>query len=77
MEADVPGKLDTSYYRIGCRVSSEDSSELDDSLIWNPAAGNQYLGAQNEFIAFTQLYARYEVVGMKAETTLNARCRSA
>lgn len=35
--------------------------------------GNQYLGAQPEFTAFTQLYARYEVVGMKAETTLNAR----
>jgi len=35
--------------------------------------GNQYLGAQPEFAAFQPLYARYEVVGMKAETTLNAR----
>ncbi len=35
--------------------------------------GNQYLGNQPEFQAFQLLYARYEVVGMKAETTLNAR----
>jgi len=37
------------------------------------APGNQYLGAQPEFLAFQPLYARYEVVGMKAEVTLNAR----
>ncbi len=35
--------------------------------------GNQYLGNQPEFQAFQLLYARYEVVGMKAETPLNAR----
>ncbi len=38
-----------------------------------PAPGNTYLGAQAEFVAFRDLYARYEVVGMKAEVTLNAR----
>jgi len=37
------------------------------------APGNQYLGTQAEFLAFQPLYARYEVVGMKAEVTLNAR----
>jgi len=37
------------------------------------AAGNTWLGNQAEFLAFRELYARYEVVGMKAETTLNAR----
>ena len=35
--------------------------------------GNQYLGSQPEFQAFQPLYARYEVVGMKVESTLNAR----
>ena len=38
-----------------------------------PAPGNSYLGAQTEFVAFRDLYARYEVVGLKAEVTLNAR----
>jgi len=37
------------------------------------AQGNQYLGDKPEFTAFRALYSRYEVVGMKAETTLNAR----
>lgn len=37
------------------------------------AVGNTWLGNQAEFLAFRELYARYEVVGMKAETTLNAR----
>jgi len=37
------------------------------------ANGNQYLGDKPEFSAFRGLYSRYEVVGMKAETTLNAR----
>jgi len=37
------------------------------------AGGNQYLGNQAEFVSFSDLYARYEVVGMKAEVTLNAR----
>jgi len=36
------------------------------------APGNTYLGDQSEFLAFKDLYARYEVVGMKAEVTLNA-----
>jgi len=35
--------------------------------------GNSYLGNQAEFNAFRLLYARYEIVGMKAEVTLNAR----
>jgi len=35
--------------------------------------GNTYLGNQAEFQAFQVLYARYEVVGMKAEVTLGAR----
>jgi len=35
--------------------------------------GNTYLGNQAEFQAFQLLYARYEVVGMKAEVTLSAR----
>jgi len=35
--------------------------------------GNTYLGNQNEFNAFRLLYARYEIVGLKAEVTLNAR----
>ncbi len=38
-----------------------------------PAPGNTYLGSQSEFQDFQKLYARYEVVGMKAEVTLNAR----
>lgn len=33
--------------------------------------GNTWLGDQAEFTAFRDLYARYEVVGMKAEVTLN------
>lgn len=35
--------------------------------------GNVYLGSQTEFQNFQKLYARYEVTGMKAEVTLNAR----
>lgn len=35
--------------------------------------GNSYLGNQAEFRAFRLLYARYEIVGLKAEVTLNAR----
>jgi len=35
--------------------------------------GNTYLADQAEFGAFRLLYARYEVVGMKAEVTLNPR----
>ena len=35
--------------------------------------GNTYLAANSEFAAFAPLYARYEVRGMKAEVTLNAR----
>lgn len=35
--------------------------------------GNTYLVDQAEFNAFRLLYARYEVRGMKAEVTLNAR----
>lgn len=34
------------------------------------APGNTYLAAQNEWAAFSLIYARYEVVGMKAEVTL-------
>lgn len=37
------------------------------------APGNVYLGEQKEFQAFQVLYSRYEVVGMKAEVTLNPR----
>jgi len=33
--------------------------------------GNVYLVQQPEFLAFAQLYARYEIVGMKAEVTLS------
>lgn len=36
-----------------------------------PTPGNTWLGRQAEFLAFRNLYARYEVVGMKAEVTLN------
>lgn len=36
-------------------------------------AGNTYLVDNSEFAAFAPLYARYEVRGMKAEVTLNAR----
>lgn len=39
----------------------------------NPTPGNTYLGPLAEFQAFQLLYARYEVVGMKAEVTLNPR----
>lgn len=43
----------------------------------NPGAGQQfgntYLTDQGEFVLYANLYARYEVVGMKAEVTLNAR----
>ena len=35
--------------------------------------GNTYLANRSEFQAYQQTYARYEVVGMKAEVTLNAR----
>jgi len=35
--------------------------------------GNSYLGSQTEFQNFQKLYARYEVTGMKAEVTFNAR----
>jgi len=35
--------------------------------------GNVYLAKQQEFLNFAVLYARYEIVGMKAEVTLNAR----
>ncbi len=38
-----------------------------------PAPGNTYLGDQLEFNLFRNLYARYEVVGMKAEVSINAR----
>jgi len=35
--------------------------------------GNSYLRSQAEYQAFANLYARYEIVGMKAEVTLNPR----
>ncbi|AXH78903.1 MAG: hypothetical protein [Circular genetic element sp.] len=35
--------------------------------------GNTYLEKQQEWISFAGLYARYEIVGMKAEVTLNPR----
>lgn len=34
---------------------------------------NHYLAQQPEFLSFQALYARYEVVGMRMETALNAR----
>jgi len=37
------------------------------------APGNTYLVNSAEWQAFRLLYARYEVVGMKAEVTLAAR----
>ncbi|AXH79479.1 MAG: hypothetical protein [Circular genetic element sp.] len=37
--------------------------------------GNSYLSDQDEFTAFTRLYARYEVVGMKAEVTVSPRAQ--
>lgn len=37
------------------------------------APGNSYLFNKPEFANFAILYARYEIVGMKAEVTLNAR----
>ncbi|AXH78954.1 MAG: hypothetical protein [Circular genetic element sp.] len=43
-------------------------------VIANPGGvllpGNTYLNNQREFIAFQPLYARYEIVGMKAEVTV-------
>jgi len=40
---------------------------------FSPSPGNTYLTDQQEFQAFRLLYARYEIVGMKAEVTLNPR----
>lgn len=37
------------------------------------APGNTFLAQQPEWLAFRDLYARYEIVGMKAEVTLNSR----
>lgn len=43
MEPDIPSELDISHYRVGSRSSSEDASELHDTLIgqWYGLSGGE------------------------------------
>lgn len=55
----------------GTVVGEVFSTMRQDQVPTGATPGNSYLAQQAEFAAFSLIYARYEVVGMKAEVTLS------